>query len=189
MCEGGECWGAGGSRWKAQPVTSNVLIRDLDLPVPATDGCRLEVVVDGLPLSGGCQLAVDTTLVCALHCDGSPHIGAADVDGVVLQAARRRKEEPVLNWCPRTRARLVVLVVEVGGQMVRETRSFLAQFAKGRSRVEPRFLRRRAEQAWRMRWGAILFLCSGQGCGHFLVGSEMRPRSGWRHSSQLGGRG
>ena len=57
-------------------VTSNVLIRDLDLPVPATDGRRLEVVVDGLPLFGGCQLAVDTTLVCALHCDG-----------VVLQAA------------------------------------------------------------------------------------------------------
>ena len=31
-----------------------------------------------------------------------------------------------------------------------------------------------------------LVLCSGQGCGHFHVGSEMRPRSGWRHSSQLG---
>ena len=44
------------------------------------------VVVDGLPLLGGCQLAVDTTLVCALHCDGSPHNGAADADGVVLQA-------------------------------------------------------------------------------------------------------
>ena len=79
-------------------VTSNVLIRDLDLPVPATDGRRLEVVVDGLPLFGGCQLAVDTTLVCALHCDGSPHNGAADADGVVLQRLDDARREPILNW-------------------------------------------------------------------------------------------
>ena len=138
-------------------VTSNVLIRDLDLPAPATDGRRLEVVVDGLPLFGGCQLAVDTTLVCALHCDGSPHNGAADVDGVVVQVGRRRKERTYPELVgPRTRARLVVLAVEVGSRWSAETRSFLAQLAKARSREEPRLLRRRAEQAWRMRWGAIL---------------------------------
>ena len=34
------------------------------------DRKRVEVVVDGLPLFGGAQLAVDTTLVCALHRDG-----------------------------------------------------------------------------------------------------------------------
>ena len=72
---------------------TNVLVRDLDLVAPnPLDSRRLEVVVDGLPLFGGCQLAVDTTLVCALHCDGSPHGAAADADGVVLQVARRRKE-------------------------------------------------------------------------------------------------
>ena len=48
--------------------------------------------MDGLPLFGGAQLAVDTTLVSSLHCDGSPHRGAADVDGAVLVVARRRKE-------------------------------------------------------------------------------------------------
>ena len=52
-------------------VTTNVMVRDLDLPVlDATDSRRLEVVVDGLLLFGGSQLAVDTTLVCSLHCDG-----------------------------------------------------------------------------------------------------------------------
>ena len=75
------------------------------------------MVVDGLPLSGGCQLAVDTTLVCALHCDGSPQNGAAEADGVVLQAARRRKERTSPEKVgPRTRACLVVLAVEVGGR-------------------------------------------------------------------------
>ena len=61
---------------------TNVLVRDLDLPLPvAADNRRLEVVADWLPIFGGSQLALDTTLVCALYCDGSPHTGAADTDG------------------------------------------------------------------------------------------------------------
>ena len=90
---------------------TNVLVRDLDLVAPnPLDSRRLEVVVDGLPLFGGCQLAVDTTLVCALHCDGSPHGAVADADGVVLQAARRWKERTYPELVgPRSRARLVVL--------------------------------------------------------------------------------
>ena len=55
-------------------------MRDLDLPVLATDSRRLEVVVDGLPLFGEVDLVVDTTLVCAMHCDGTPHDGAANRD-------------------------------------------------------------------------------------------------------------
>ena len=62
------------------------------------------VVVDGLPLFGGAQLAVDTTLVSTLHADGSTRRRAADEDGVALAAARRVKETP--SW-PRARARLV----------------------------------------------------------------------------------
>ena len=91
-------------------VTTNVLVRDLDLPLPvAADNRRLEVVADGLPIFGGSQLALDTTLVCALHCDGSPHTGAADTDGVVLQRARRRKERRYPELVGRgSRARLVV---------------------------------------------------------------------------------
>ena len=65
---------------------TNVL--DLDL-LSEADNRRLEVVANGLPISVG-QLTLDTTLACALHCDGSPH--TADADGVVLQRARRRKE-------------------------------------------------------------------------------------------------
>ena len=73
-------------------MTTNRMIRDMDLGVPITDGRRVEVVADGLPLFGGVQLAIDTTLVSALHCDGSPRRGAAHTDGVTLVAARRRKE-------------------------------------------------------------------------------------------------
>ena len=49
-------------------MTTNVLVRDLDLPLPVVaDNRRLEVVADGLPIFGGSQLALDTTLVCAAH--------------------------------------------------------------------------------------------------------------------------
>ena len=62
---------------------------------------------------GGCggrvAPAVDTTLVCAMRCDGTPHDGAAKRDGVVLEAARRRNERRYSDLVgPRSRARLVV---------------------------------------------------------------------------------
>ena len=63
-------------------VATNVLVRELDLVgVPVADGRRLEVVVDGLPLHAGVQLAIDTTLVGALRGDGSARRRAADADG------------------------------------------------------------------------------------------------------------
>ena len=44
------------------------MLRDFDLAAPNPADQRR----DGLPLFGGAQLAVDTTLVSPLHCDGSP---------------------------------------------------------------------------------------------------------------------
>ena len=45
-------------------VATNLFVRDMDLGVPnGWDSRRLEVVADGLPLFGGMQLAIDTTLV------------------------------------------------------------------------------------------------------------------------------
>ena len=42
-------------------MATNLFVRDMDLGVPnAHDNRRLEVVVNGLPLFGGVQLAVDT---------------------------------------------------------------------------------------------------------------------------------
>ena len=86
------------------------------------DGRRLEVIVDGLPLHSGAQLAVDTTLVCALYRDGTPVDRAAQQDGVVLQSARRRKERTYPELLGRrARSKLDVLVVEVGGRWSEET--------------------------------------------------------------------
>ena len=152
-------------------VTTNAYVRDLDLNEPhGGDGRRLEIVVDGLPLFGGAQLAVDTTLVSTLHGDGSARRRAADEDGVALAAARRAKEirYPELVG-PRARARLVVLGVEVGGRWSDETQRFVSSLARAKARCEVWLLRRRAEQAWRLRWGSLLSCTVARAVAHSLL--------------------
>ena len=99
-------------------VATNLFVRDLDVNVPnLMDNRRLEVVADGLPLFAGAQLAVDTTLVCPLHADGTPHRGASTHDGAVQVEAWRRKERTYPELLlPGSRARLVVLALETGGR-------------------------------------------------------------------------
>ena len=55
MCAGGDAWSSGFRIGKCSGE---------DLPRSWRTSSRVEVVVDGLPLRGGAQLAVDTTLVC-----------------------------------------------------------------------------------------------------------------------------
>ena len=142
-------------------VRTNAFVRELDLPdVNPNDGRRLEVVVDGLPLFGGNQLAVDTTLVSTLHADGRPRSGAAERDGVALIAARRTKERRYPEFLGRHyRARLVVLAAEVGGRLSRKTNGFISGLAKSRARSETPLMQPRAEQAWRLRWCGM-FCCA-----------------------------
>ena len=106
------CMEAGGR------VVTNMFVRDMDLGVlVAGDNRRLKVVVDGLPLHGGVQLAMDTTLVSFIRGSGEPRQGAATTDGVALTQARRRKEKTYRELTgPGARARLVVLALEVGGR-------------------------------------------------------------------------
>ena len=139
-------------------VRTNVYVQDMDLGVVNQfDTRRLEVVVDGLPLFQGAQLAVDTTLVCPLTSEGAPKPRSAVVSGVCLRAARRRKEMryPELAG-DGGRARLVVLAGEVGGRFSGETASFLLFLAAAKVRGVPELLQGRALAAWLSRWGSML---------------------------------
>ena len=110
-------------------VATNIFVRNMDLGVPKTaDSQRLEVVVDGLPLFGGVQLAVDTIWVSALKGDGEPRRRAADRDGVAFAKARRIKERTCPELVgPGSRARLVVLALEVGGRWSKKANIFPRQ--------------------------------------------------------------
>ena len=159
-------------------VTTNVFVRDLDVAVPnALDGRRLEVVADGLPLFASAQLAVDTTLVSPLHADGSPHRHAADSDGAVLATARRRKERTYPELVgPESRARLVVLALETGGRWSDEALAFVRLLARAKVRSEPRILKKRVEQAWRLRWLSMLGCAGARALAASLL--ELRSSGG-----------
>ena len=156
-------------------VSTNVFVRDLDLLAPnVQDARRLEIVAEGLPLHGGAQLAVDTTLVSAHHDDGTARPGAAHIDGAALVVARRRKGRAYPELVgPRSRAKLVVLAGEVGGRWSEETVTLLRLLAAARARSESALLRRRAEQAWRTRWGGMLACAAARA----FVASLLEQRS------------
>ena len=46
--------------------------------------------------------------------------------------------------------------VEVQGRWSHETKLLVGQLARAKAWQEPWLLRRRAEQAWRMRWGSLI---------------------------------
>ena len=65
-------------RKRGARVVPNMLVRDMDLDVFVADVRRLEVA-NGLPMWGGVQWAIDTTLVTALRGEGDPRRGAPRV--------------------------------------------------------------------------------------------------------------
>ena len=154
-------------------VATNLHVREMDLGVPiaADNSRRLEVVVDGLPLHGGVQLAIDTTLVSAVKGNGSPQPGAADRDGAALVSAHRRKMRTYPELVgPGARAPLVVLALEVGGRWSLEASNFVKLLAKARARSEPLVVQRRMEQARRLRWSAILACAAARSFAASLIG-------------------
>ena len=157
-------------------------IRDLDVGAfNPLDGRRIEVIVDGLSLWHGAQLAVDTTLVSPLHGDGTARRHAATTSGVALQAARRAKETtyPKLSGEGR-RARLVVLAAEVGGRWSQETADILNAMAKTRAQESPQILQGRVRTALVTRWSAIL-ACSLARSFVVLVGATASSWDWRRH--------
>ena len=152
-------------------------MRDLNVfPVPPSDGRRIEVVVDGLSLFHGAQLAVDTTLVSALWRNGEPRLRAADVDGLACAEARRKKSRtyPELMGENR-RARLVVFALEVGGRWSREAWAFVKGLALSRAREEPDLLRKSAAAAWHRRFVALLAVAAQRAFGESLLERTSGP--------------
>ena len=143
----------------------NVLVRDFDLGVvDRLYAHRLEIVADGLPLFGGGQLAIDTTLVY-----GTPRRGAPTRDGAALTEARRRKARTYPELTGQGgRARLVVLAGETGGRWSNETAPFLSSLAHAKSREVPAEMQESARAAWRRRWASVVLLLGRTHC-HCLM--------------------
>ena len=90
-------------------VKFNAYLRDMNVNVRSADERRIEVLA--LPYFNEVQFAIDTTQ--GMSKDGQPHPQAADVDGIVLDNARRDKEAKYPELVASGRCRLV----EAGGAM------------------------------------------------------------------------
>ena len=139
-------------------MCTNVMVRNLDIeggnPV---DARRLEIVVDGLTIFDGAQLAVDTTMVSPLQWDGTARRRAADHNGAALEDARRRKERAYPEFSgERGRARLVVLGAEVGERWSGETAEFLGALSKAKAESAPEHIREEVRRAWLRQWRNLL---------------------------------
>ena len=112
-----------------------------------------------------------------MRSDGLPRRGCAGRDGAALVQARqlKRRTYPELSG-DHGRARLVVLATEVGGRWSEETRAFVQQLAKAKSRSVPRILVGRARQAWQHRWSSMLACASARAFALSLL--DRRPVSG-----------
>ena len=161
-------------------VSTNVFLRDLDIsPVGSTDSRRLEVVAEGLSLYGGCQLAIDATLVSALKGDGTHRRKADTTDGVALLEARKNKETtyPELGQ-GNGRAQLVVIAGEVGGRWSSETKNFLWCLACEKALSASSVLRGSARAAWYRRWSCLLACAAAKAFASSLVNKRGSPGAG-----------
>ncbi len=133
-------------------VRENVTLRDAGIPVGASDGRQIEVVVTGLPIEHGIPVAVDATMVSPLHADGTPHAGAAARPGVALERGRKDKERTYPELLTSSRLRLLMAAVETGGRMSKDALRLLSELSTFKASSEPPALRASAARAWRARW-------------------------------------
>ena len=138
-------------------ATTNTLLTNLNLDhIHRQDDRRIEVIANGLPVWGGAQLAVDTTIVSPLTREGQPRRRAGQYAGTALMEARRRKERTYPELLHSRRCRLVVLGIETGGRWSEEAARFVTLLAHAKARQAPHLLQHSVAAALINRWTAML---------------------------------
>ena len=133
------------------------------------DERKLEVVVTGLPLYNGAQIAVDCTLVSPLRRDGTARPRAHKEDGAALKDARKHKADTYPELLSSICCRLVTAGMEVGGCWDEEGYTLLEQLALAKAQGAPKVLRGSATRVWLKRWVALLSKTAMDSFAHTLV--------------------
>ena len=119
-------------------MQTNVYLKNLNLlEARVRDDRRLEVVVSGLPLYNGAQVAVDATLVSPLTRKGQARARAHWQDGAALKDARKSKANTYPELLHSSRCRLLTAGMEVGGRWSTEAADFLHNLAQNRVQEAP----------------------------------------------------
>ncbi|OLQ06448.1 hypothetical protein AK812_SmicGene10260 [Symbiodinium microadriaticum] len=178
-------------------VATHVLVRDLNLQAHRHDERRIEVIANGLPLWGGSQLAVDTTLVSPLTSAGVPRRRRGSTAGAALAEARRAKERTYPEFADARRCRLVVLGLEVGGRWSAEAAGFIRLLARARARSAAVTQRAACVAAFVTRWSGLLSIAAARSFAASLLSlpisntanldgeAHNQPERCWAHQSRL----
>ena len=140
-------------------VTTNRRVADLNLGAQRQqreDNRSLEVVVQGLPVHHGAQVAVDATLVSPLKRNGEARPKADWLDGAALQAAQKDKETRYPELLDARRCKLLVAGQETGGRWSEEAYLFLVELARAKADSATRVLRGATATAYLRRWTALI---------------------------------
>ena len=155
-------------------VARNVAVANMNIASPITDGRRIEIVANGLQAYHGQQLAIDTTCVSPISRAGFSHPGTTSEPGraVATAVARKRRRYPEL-LAARSRCRLLVFGVEVGGRWGVETRNLVRHLATQRSQNASYWLRAAACAGWIARWTGIVAVATQRALASSLL--ELPP--------------
>ena len=141
-------------------VQEKVMLRDMGIPgVQPADGRQLEIVATGLPLEQGVPMAVDVTMVSALHGDGTIWADADTVPGVSIRRGERKKATTYPELVSSPLVRLVTLACEAGGRWSLQCCSLVQGLAAARARSAPRVLQAATRRAFAARWWSMLSCC------------------------------
>ena len=134
----------------------HVLVRDLNVVPIRQDERRVEVMANGLPMWGGVQLPVNTTLASPPTAAGMPRRDSGRTAGAAMRVAERAKGRTYPEPACGRRCGLVVLGLEVGGRRSLQAAEFVTLLARSRARAAPLAERAACTAAFVLRWSALL---------------------------------
>ena len=125
-----------------------------------------------MPLWGGAQLAVDTTVASALTASGAPCRHAGTCVGVALRVARQAKKRTCPELRQSRRCRLVVLGIECAGRWSAEAASFIRLLARCKARAAPHSSRTACTSSYVLvlRWSGLLACAAARAFLSSLLG-------------------
>ena len=123
------------------------------MEVHPSDGRKIEVIANGLPLWGGKQIVLDTTVISALTGKGIARGRAA---GHALKEAKKKKQDTYSEVVHSRRCHLLVMGFEVAGRWSEEGVAFVRALAKAKAESSPQLLRKSAQILFFQRWTGML---------------------------------
>ena len=110
---------------------------------------------------------------------GEPRPRAAEVDGVAIAEAEKRKEKTYPELLHSDRCRLVTLACEVGGRWSDASCKLVSDLATYKSRTAHPSLQRATARAWEARWWALLSVAVQDAPAATLIEGAPHLLHGW----------